>query len=76
MEDRLGLTTVTLLLTDVTTLTLGKLGRLTRLVLGHLVRTVECELLSFRRFVYIRVLPAPLTLAVCPAGLWNVHHLI
>lgn len=42
LEDRLGLTTVTLLLTDVTTLTLGKLGRLTGLVLGHLVGTVAC----------------------------------
>ena len=42
LEDGLGLTTVTRLLADVTTLTLGKLGRLTGLVLGHLVGTVAC----------------------------------
>lgn len=37
LEDGLGLTTVTLLLADVTTLTLRELRGLTSLVLGHLV---------------------------------------
>ena len=37
LEDGLGLTTVTLLLANITALTLGELGRLTRLVLSHLV---------------------------------------
>mgnify|MGYP006998860821 FL=1 len=41
LEDRLGLTTVTLLLANVTTLTLSKLRRLTGLVLSHLVGACE-----------------------------------
>ena len=42
LEHGLGLTTVTLLLAHVTALTLRVVGRLTRLVLGHLVGTVAC----------------------------------
>lgn len=46
LEHGLGLTTVTLLLADVTALTLRVVGRLTRLVLGHLVRPATVSLLS------------------------------
>lgn len=58
MEDRLGLTTETGLLTVVTSLTLGEEGSLTSLVLGDLV---------------LGVLAAVLTLAVGLSGLWNVN---
>lgn len=46
LEHGLGLTTVTLLLAHVTALTLRVVGRLTRLVLGHLVRPTTVSLLS------------------------------
>lgn len=59
VEDRLGLTTVTLLLTVVSSLTLGEIGGLTSLVLGHLVLGVTAALLAF---------------AISTAGLGNVHH--
>ncbi|CDK26984.1 unnamed protein product [Kuraishia capsulata CBS 1993] len=58
VENWLGLTTVTGLLTVVTTLTLGVQGSLTSLVLGHLV---------------LGVLAASLTFAVGLSGLWNVN---
>lgn len=58
MEDWLGLTTVTGLLTVVTTLTLSEKGSLTSLVLGDLVSGV---------------LTALLTLTVGLSGLWNVN---
>lgn len=58
VEDLLGLTTVTGLLTVVTTLTLSVKGSLTSLVLGDLV---------------LSVLAALLTLAVGLSGLWNVN---
>lgn len=57
VEDRLGLTTVTTLLSVVTTLTLGEQGGLASLVLGDLV---------------LGVLVALLGLAVSPAGLGDV----
>jgi hypothetical protein len=57
VEDRLGLTTVTGLLTVVTTLTLGEEGSLASLVLGDLV---------------LGVLLAVLALAVGAASLGNV----
>lgn len=40
VKDRLSLTTITLLLSVVTTLTLGERRGLTRLVLGHSVESV------------------------------------
>jgi hypothetical protein len=40
VENGLGLTTITRLLTVITSLTLSKQGSLTRLVLGNLVRSV------------------------------------
>jgi hypothetical protein len=58
VEDWLGLTTVTGLLTVVTTLTLGEKRSLTSLVLGDLV---------------LGVLSALLTLTVGSSGLWNVN---
>lgn len=60
VENWLGLTTVTGLLTVITTLTLGKEGSLTSLVLGNLV---------------LSVLSALLTLTVGSSGLWNVNYL-
>lgn len=59
VENGLGLTTVTLLLTVVSSLTLGEDGSLTGLVLGHLV---------------LGVLAALLTLAVGLSGLGNVNY--
>ena len=41
LEDRLGLTTITLLLANITTLTLSELRRLTSLVLSHFVGASE-----------------------------------
>merc|ERR1719356_1681839 len=61
VEDRLGLTTETLLLVAVTTITLGGLTGGTLLVLRHLVDSV---------------LAAPLVLAVGTAFLWYVNHLV
>lgn len=58
VENGLGLTTVTTLLTVVSSLTLGEQGSLTGLVLGDLV---------------LGVLLAILTLAVGSSGLWNVN---
>lgn len=58
VEDWLGLTTVTGLLTVVTTLTLGEKRSLTSLVLGDLV---------------LGVLSALLTLTVGSSSLWNVN---
>ena len=58
VENLLGLTTVTALLTVVTTLTLGVKGGLTGLVLGNLV---------------LGVLAALLALAVSLSGLGNVN---
>jgi hypothetical protein len=58
VEDWLGLTTVTGLLTVVTTLTLGEKRSFTSLVLGDLV---------------LGVLSALLTLTVGSSGLWNVN---
>lgn len=69
LEDGLGLTTVTLLLANVTALTLGKLRGLTGLVLSHLVGP---GMLAARN---VRVLPALLALAIGPAGLRDVDHL-
>ena len=66
LEDGLGLTTVTLLLANVTTLTLRVVGCLTGLVLGHLVGAGQ--------HYNVRVLPAGLALAESPASLRNVHH--
>lgn len=61
VENGLGLTTVTGLLTVVSSLTLGEQGSLTGLVLGDLV---------------LGVLLAVLTLAVGLSGLWNVNWLL
>lgn len=58
VEDWLGLTTVTALLTVVSSLTLGKQGSLTSLVLGDLV---------------LGVLLAVLALAVGSSGFWDVN---
>lgn len=55
LEDGLGLTTVTLLLPDVTTLTLSVLRRLTRLVLGHLVGTGSAGAKTY--VCFLQVLP-------------------
>ena len=57
MENGLGLTTITGLLTVVTSLTLSEQGGLTSLVLGNLVR---CVLSAFS------------ALAVGVSGLWDV----
>lgn len=59
VENLLGLTTVTSLLTVVSSLTLGIEGSLTGLVLGDLV---------------LSVLSALLALAVGSSSLWNVHY--
>lgn len=61
VEDGLGLTTETGLLTVVSSLTLGEQGSLTGLVLGHLV---------------LGVLAALLTLTVGLSELWNVDWLV
>lgn len=58
VENGLGLTTETGLLTVISSLTLGEQRGLTCLVLGHLV---------------LGVLTAVFTLAVGSSGLWNVH---
>lgn len=58
VENWLGLTTVTALLTVVSSLTLGKQGSLTSLVLGDLV---------------LGVLLAVLALAVGSSGFWDVN---
>jgi len=58
VEDGLGLTTITALLTVITTLSLREERSLAGLVLGNLV---------------LGVLLAGLALAVCPSGLGNVH---
>lgn len=47
MEDRLGLTTITALLSVVTTLSLGEQGGLASLVLGNLVLGVLAARLAF-----------------------------
>ena len=59
VEDGLGLTTITRLLTVITTLSLGGETVFTLFVLGNLV---QCMLLAF------------LVLAVRLLRLWNVHH--
>lgn len=59
VENLLGLTTITSLLTVVSSLTLGIEGSLTGLVLGDLV---------------LSVLSALLALAVGSSSLWNVHY--
>jgi len=59
VEDGLGLTTITALLSVITTLTLGEKGSLSSLVLGDLV---------------LGVLSALLALAIGPAGFGNVDH--
>jgi hypothetical protein len=59
VENLLGLTTITTLLTVVSSLTLGVEGSLTGLVLGDLV---------------LSVLSALLALAVGSSSLWNVHY--
>lgn len=61
VEDRLGLTTVALLLAIVSALALGEVGGLACLVLRHLV---------------VRVLAALLALAEGLSLLGNVHHTI
>lgn len=61
VENGLGLTTVTALLTVVSSLTLGEQGSLTGLVLSDLV---------------LGVLLAVLTLTVGLSGLWNVNWLL
>jgi hypothetical protein len=58
VEDGLGLTTITRLLTVITSLTLGEERSLTSLVLGDLVRSV---------------LAALETLTIGVSGLWNVN---
>lgn len=58
VENWLGLTTVTALLTVVSSLTLGKQGSLTSLVLGDLV---------------LGVLLAVLALAIGSSGFWDVN---
>lgn len=59
VENRLGLTTETRLLTVITSLTLSEQGSLTSLVLGNLV---------------LSVLTTVLTLAVGLSSLWNVNY--
>lgn len=59
VENRLSLTTISLLLTVVSSLTLGVFGGLACLVLGHLVLGVAAALLAF---------------AIGAAGLRNVDH--
>lgn len=61
VEDWLGLTTVSLLLSVVTSLSLGKEGVATLLVLGDFVLSVLAALLAF---------------AVRLSGLWDVDHLV
>jgi hypothetical protein len=58
VKYRLGLSTETHLLRIVTALSLGEVGSLASLVLGHLVQGVLLAL----------------TRAVCLTLLWNIHH--
>ena len=60
VEDGLGLSTETHLLTVVSALSLGKVGSLARLVLGHLVHGMLLALSG----------------TVCSTFLWYIHHFI